>query len=82
MQVDEAMLVSAMQTKTAGLGGGSLAESQRLSALTGVPKPQGSHLRFDEESGKAVPSPAREKTLLKGVATPKGSHTRFDEVSY
>ena len=69
------MLVAAMKTKTAGLGGASSAKGL---VLNGVPKPLGSHLRFNT-SGKAVPSPNREKTLLKGVATPKGRHTRFEE---
>ena len=68
------MLVAAMQTKTAGLGAKS---SGGLVELRGLPRPQGTHLRFSA-NGEAVPSPDRERTHLKGVPAPKGSHMRFN----
>ena len=67
------MLVAAMQTKTAGLG----APSGGHVELRGLPRPQGTHLRFSA-NGEAVPSPNRERTHLKGVPAPKGSHMRFE----
>ncbi len=46
--------------------------------LQGVPRPLGSHIRF-EDDGTELPSPTSGKTLLTGVPTPKGNHTRFQE---
>ena len=77
IQADEDMLVTAMQTKTAGLGASSKASSGGVVELKGLPRPQGMHLRFDA-SGEAVPSPNRERTHLRGMPAPKGTHVRFN----
>lgn len=39
---------------------------------------QGTHIRFDDEDGHAVPSPANTQVRLRGVPVPRNTHIRFE----
>jgi hypothetical protein len=65
------MLVLAMKSKATIRKG-------KQTALSGLPAPLGSHVRFDD-GGQARYSPSSGKAYLKGVPVAKGQHIRFDE---
>ena len=39
---------------------------------------QGTHIRFDDDDGHAVPSPGNTQVRLRGVPAPRNTHIRFD----
>jgi len=62
----------------AAMGGlGIRPDGSKPEALRGVPLPQGTHIRFDDE-GTAMDSPTSGKPSLRGLPQATGAHIRFD----
>ncbi|KAF5831286.1 hypothetical protein DUNSADRAFT_13342 [Dunaliella salina] len=62
----------------AAMGGlGIRPAGSKPEALRGVPLPQGTHIRFDDD-GTAMDSPTSGKPALRGLPQATGAHIRFD----